>query len=119
MGFTKERGFRSIASENEAKAKASAAKRTNSDDLNWVPVPFESARLKYKFKIFSQRNRFDSRHRRYIIRAEAPNITWEEVHNVPDDCTFEEAKDREFNYIRMCKLGLEERGARMKIPRRT
>jgi hypothetical protein len=110
MMYRKVRDFRSILQELQVVDKPEKSV------LDWKPVSYESARLKYKFKIFSRRFGAIAKYR---IGTIPPNILWTEISGVPDGAGFEEAKDKECAYVRMTKFGIEERGARIKITRRT
>ena len=105
------KGFRpSIFIAPIVKAKV---KKFNANELPWRVIDYNSARAKYRFSIFSIRI---SGPARYAIGEKPPSEFWNELTNPPDGSSFEEAKDKEFMYLRMLKEGVPQRDALIKKP---
>lgn len=84
------------------------------EDLKWKPISFQNARIKYKFKMFSKRVGANAK---YIISQKQLDYPWVEIsqNSPPLNTTFEETRTKEFTAVRMCKFGIPEEGAMVKI----
>lgn len=83
------------------------------EPLKWRPTSYESARAKYKFNIYWRKS---GNIAEYRLSLNSPGILWSQMSGLPGNASFEESRTKEFHALRLCKDGIPQNGAFIKIP---
>jgi len=83
------------------------------EPLKWRPMSYESARAKFKFNIFWRKNGNIAEYRLSLV---SPGMLWNQMTGLPGNSSFEETRTKDFHALRLCKDGLPQSRAFIKIP---
>lgn len=83
------------------------------ETLKFRAVSYEGARAKYRFNIYWRKN---GNIAEYRLSQKSPGILWNQMSGLPGNASFEEARTKDFHIVRLCKDGMQQSGAFMKIP---
>lgn len=83
------------------------------DALRWIRIPYEGAKAKYKFNIFWRKM---GNIPEYRLCVSSPGVLWQQMSGLPGEATFEEARLKDYHIVYLCKAGMRQPGAFMKIP---
>jgi len=83
------------------------------ETLNFRATSYEGARVKYRFNIYWRKSNNIAEYR---LASKSPGVLWTQMSGLPGGATFEEARTKDFHIVRLCKDGMQQPGAFMKIP---
>jgi len=83
------------------------------ETLKFRAISYEGARAKYRFNIYWRKS---SNTVEYRLATKSPGVLWTQMSGLPGNASFEEARTKDFHILRMCKDGVQQQGAWIKIP---